>query len=251
MPGIRAALHVHSDWSYDGQWPLDRIAAFFERRGAQAVMMTEHDRGFTQERFDAYRAACNEASRPGCRLVPGIEYSDADNRVHVLTWGMDRFLGENRPTLDLLRDVRDAGGVAILAHPVRREAWRAVTPEWLPLLSGIELWNRKADGVTWGREAARLIADSGLMATVGPDFHHRRHAYPLLNETQVEAAADLEAALVAAIRAGRLTPLAFGRPLIGADGQPARQPHDALEWGRRALRRLVRGAPRSKTPPRD
>ena len=50
MTRIRAAVHVHSEWSYDGSWPLTRIATAFSRRGYRAVLMAEHDRG-----FDAHR----------------------------------------------------------------------------------------------------------------------------------------------------------------------------------------------------
>lgn len=33
MTRIRVAAHVHSDWSYDGQWSLPKIAAAFGRFG--------------------------------------------------------------------------------------------------------------------------------------------------------------------------------------------------------------------------
>lgn len=238
---MRVALHAHSTWSYDGSWPLEKIARVFGRMGCDAVMMTEHDTGFDGARFGDYRAACERASTPRCQLIPGIEYSCPDNDVHLLTWGLDHYLAEHRPVMETLQRVRDAGGIAVFAHPVRRSAYRLFQPDWAPYLAAIELWNRKSDGVTWGKEAAELIARYDLPATVGMDFHTARQLYPLLNRFDIAPGADPETALVDAIRNGNHAPLAFGRPLLDATGAPRGRIHDRLETLRRGLRDLVRG----------
>src|SRR5258708_3566891 len=143
---IKAACHVHSDWSYDGKWTLPDLAAAFGRRGYRVVMMTEHDRGFSEARRLEHRAACAAASSDELLLLPGIEYSDATNALHVLVWGQVPFLGEEMPTAELLRRVKAAGGVAVLAHPSRRQAWKVFDSGWTDGLLGIEVWNRKTDG---------------------------------------------------------------------------------------------------------
>ncbi|MGX9849291.1 PHP domain-containing protein [Limimaricola litoreus] len=237
---MRVVLHCHSTWSYDGHWPLGRIAKTFGALGIDAVMMTEHDTGFDPGRFGAYRQACAEASTRRCKLIPGIEYSSPDNDIHLLSWGLDRFLAEHRPVMETLHAIRRGGGVAVFAHPVRREAWRRFEPDWVPYLSGIELWNRKSDGLTWGREAERLIAETGLPATVGMDFHRARHFYALSHRVAVDRGRDLEADLVSAIRTGALRPMALGRPLLDAQGRPD-GPHDRLEQWRRATLKRLRG----------
>ena len=141
-----AVCHVHSEWSYDGSWSLEALSAKFGRRGCRIVMMTEHDRGFTTSRLDQYRKACNQASSAEMFVLPGIEYSDATNRVHVLVWGPVPFLGEGLPTGEMLDAVHGAGGVAVLAHPSRRDAWKSFESSWADRLLGIEIWNRKYDG---------------------------------------------------------------------------------------------------------
>ena len=84
MRTIRAAAHVHSDWSYDASWALPDLARAFARRGYDVVLMAEHDRGFDAERWAAYRMTCAAASSDRILLVPGMEYEDADNVVPVI-----------------------------------------------------------------------------------------------------------------------------------------------------------------------
>jgi predicted metal-dependent phosphoesterase TrpH len=233
---LRVVMHAHSTWSYDGRLPLDRIARLYGRLGADAVMMTEHDTGFDPSRFPEYRAACAAASTARCTLVPGIEYSSPDNDIHILTWGLDRFLAEHRPVNETLQQVRALGGVSVLAHPVRRKAWQRVEPGWFPLLDGIELWNRKSDGLSWGTEALALIAQSGLPASVGHDFHRLRQIWPLHQRfDRPRAEQGLEAALVAAIQQGLSQPMAFGRPLLDGGSIPRPWVFPALEQMRRGL----------------
>ncbi|MEM9342242.1 MAG: hypothetical protein AAGA87_04295 [Pseudomonadota bacterium] len=234
---MKIVLHAHSSWSYDGKWTLPAIARLYGRLGVRAVMMTEHDTGFDRARFPDYRAECAAASTPKCTLIPGIEYSSPDNDIHILTWGLTEFLAEHRAVIDTLRDVQVAGGVAVFAHPIRREAWRQFDDAWVPYLSAIELWNRKSDGITSSPTALEIIRHTGLPATVGHDFHKLRHLYPLA----MEAAGEIsEPALVRAIADGTMRPLAFGKPLLGSDGTPRVARHDKAERLRQKLRDLVK-----------
>ena len=240
MNPLRVVLHVHSTWSYDGRWPLERIARLYGALGADAVMMTEPDTGFDPTRFGGYVAACAAASTRRCRLVPGIEYSDPGNDIHILTWGLDRFLAEHRPVPETLAAVAEAGAAAILAHPARRDAWAKYDPAWTEGLHGIELWNRKADGIAPGRRAEELIAATGLPATVGQDFHRLRQLWPLTMCVAGADPADPGPGIVTALRLGKAVPQAFRRTLLGSDGVVRRAPHDRLERMRRKIRDAVR-----------
>ena len=217
---MHVVLHAHSEWSYDAAWPLKRIAQLFGSLGVRAVLMSEHDTGFDPSRFTEYRAACADASTARCTLIPGIEYSCPDNDVHLLTWGLDTFLAEHRPVSETLQRVREAGGVSVLAHPNRRDVWRRYDPTWTELLSGIEVWNRKSNGIRPCRKALDLVHATGLPATIGCDFHRLRNLYPLTNRIAVEPEQPLEPQLVSSIARGRLSPCAFAQPLFAAP--PAR-----------------------------
>ena len=243
MKTLSVALHMHSNWSYDGRWSLSAIARIYGALGVDVVMMTEHDTGFQPERFPEYVAACAAASTSRCRIVPGIEYSDPGNDIHILTWGLDRFLAEHRPVPETLAAVAEAGGVAILAHPVRRDAWSLFDPDWFGGLHGIELWNRKSEGIAPGRRSEEMIALSGLPATVGQDFHRLTQLDPLTMAV-AHPDGDLESGLVAALRAGKMEPRAFGRAVVASDGRVLRSGHDRAESLRRRMvslrKRLLR-----------
>jgi hypothetical protein len=170
---------VHSDWSDDGSWPLPSLAAAFARRRYTAVLLAEHDRGWDHRRWQEYVQACREHSSQRCLLVPGIEYGDAANEVHVTVWGAPSFLGAGRPTVEILREARAAGAAAVLAHPGRRHAHERFTPEWASLLTAIEVWNRKYDGVAPNPHALALAdRNPSLRRVVGNDFHTRRQFFP-------------------------------------------------------------------------
>lgn len=241
---MRAAVHIHSDWSYDGSWPLADLAAELKRRGYEAMLMAEHDRGFDQARWLAYREACAEATASlGILVVPGIEYSDPENVVHVPVWGGDLpFLGEGRRTAELIAEAADAGAAAMLAHPERRDAWNRVERRSLERLVGIEVWNRKYHGWAPGSLASELCeGNEGLVPFFGLDFHTHRQFFPLAMDIDVGPAAT-PADVIAALLQRRCRPLAFGvdgaRFLRGPGLGAARTAERSRKMARPAVRRV-------------
>ena len=208
---LLAACHMHSEWSYDASWSLEALRDKFSRRGCRVLLMTEHDRGFSAQRFAQYREACSRASSSAMLVVPGIEYSDAANRVHVLVWGAP-FLGEGLPTGEMLERVQSSNGVAVLAHPSRKNAWQAFQPQWAGKFLGIETWNRKYDGWAPSKTAATLPQTGDPIPFVGMDFHTARQTFPLAMALELEG--DItEDAVVDSLRSRRCSARAFGVPL--------------------------------------
>lgn len=245
MRTLRVAVHVHSEWSYDGRWSLERISQAFGRRGYDAVLMAEHDRGFDEGRWRAYRAAC-AAAGPGARLVPGIEYSDPANAVHVPVWGDIPFLGEGLETAELLPRAVAAGGVAVLAHPGRRDAGRTLDRGLLRHLAGIEIWNRKYDGVAPNRIASELArTQPHLVEVVSLDFHTARQFHPLAMLCTVDGQAGMEVELCEALRRRRARAAAFRLPAAALTRAPAWQAMRTAEHTRRRLARHVRAVSRA------
>jgi hypothetical protein len=238
---LLAACHVHSKWSYDGSWSLEDLSEKFRRRGCRILMMTEHDRGFTAPRLAEYRQACADVSSDGILVVPGMEYSDAANRIHVLVWGPVPFLGEGLPTTEMLEGVKAANGLAVLAHPSRREAWKSFDPYWANLLLGVEAWNRKYDGWAPSRTSPTLLKTSGAIPFVGLDFHTQRQSFPLTMAMDMGGIVTEEAVLDC-LRSRRCHPRAFGLPLSKSLVRKVLPVLNVAERGRRVAASIAKSS---------
>jgi hypothetical protein len=239
---ITATCHVHSTWSYDGSCSLTQLADKFKSRGTQALLMTEHDKGFNSERYAEFRQACAGVSSDAVFVMPGIEYSDPANRVHVLVWGPVPFLGEGRETSDVLSAAASHGGVAVLAHPSRRGAWQCAQPSWGARLLGVEVWNRKYDGWAPSTTASQILQNAGVVPFVGLDFHTDRQLFPLSMTLELDGVIS-EDAIMASLRHRKCAPSAFGLPLDDARLERSLPLLRAAERGRSGLaaaRRHVR-----------
>lgn len=246
MRSFRVAAHVHSVWSYDGRWELSNLANLFRRLRYRAVLMTEHDRGFSAEKLAAYRSACDECSDQNVLLIPGIEYSDETNTFHILTWGPVPFLGENRPTSEILAGVKAHGGIAVLAHPSRKNAGQHVDPRWMREFAAVEVWNRKSDGWAPSMDGERLCRDHDLLPFVGMDFHTSRHLFPLSLRigNGIPCAAD---AILEAIRLGGFSAEFMGMPCTSHSQGVRRRVFSQLEQLRQALAQRL-GSRRRRHP---
>ena len=240
---VKATAHVHSEWSDDGSWPLSRIAATFARRGCQVVLMSEHSRGFTAAKWDDYRQACADASTDRVVLVPGIEYGDLDDVVHIPVWGQVPFFGDAPPIGDLLKQAAHAGGTAVWAHPWRRAAWQRCDPAWWDYLGAVEVWNRKYDGIAPNRDSLALARQHEAAQFVALDFHTRRQLFPLSLGLSVTGPASdgLPSCdeVYRALRDGEFTARAFGIKIGQLTTGPAAPALRMLERARRAAARVL------------
>ena len=200
--------------------------------------MCEHDRGFSEQRLAGYREACVEASAHGALLIPGIEYADPEDRVHVPVWGEVPFQGEGVPTTQLLESVRALGGFSLLAHPVRRDAWRIVDPHWLDVCDGIEIWTRKWDGWAPNDLASQWARKHELVSIVSLDLHHSRQTYPLAMELDVIGPLE-PGAVLDAILQRRCRPMIGRLPVAAVSaGMPGASLQVVERWRRPLWRRL-------------
>lgn len=240
MKSLRVASHVHTSWSYDGEWTLEDVVRAFRRLGYDALLTAEHCRTFDQPRWEKYKTACSVASSSDMLVVPGIEYEDGDNCVHTVVWGSSvPFLGSARLTLEILQAASEYDAATLMAHPSRRDALSRFRADWAPLLSGVEIWNRKYDGVAPNCDAQALADEHDLVPFAGLDFHNARQFFPLTMSIPARSAPSAST-LVHAIRNGSCRPELLGIPVQrftrGAEGAAVR----ALEDVRRAMRRPVR-----------
>ena len=110
----KGAFHVHTTRS-DGRGTPRDVARAAKAAGLDFVVLTDHN--------DFMPPA--PAWVDGVLLVPGVEVSTSAG--HLVAFGMERPLRDVSkwmPPGDAVRAVADAGGTAVLAHPVqRRNPW--------------------------------------------------------------------------------------------------------------------------------
>lgn len=144
---MKGLYHIHSNFSFDGLNSIREIAEWAKNQGLDFIILTEHDRDFSQEKFDNYVMECKKNSKGIC-IVPGIEYSFKVQKqlVHTNILGVNSFIEDNVQFKNLgifLEDVRDRGGISILNHPL--DILDLVPEELLFCFDLIEIWNTKYD----------------------------------------------------------------------------------------------------------
>ena len=181
---FRVNLHGHSLLS-DGELAPAALAERLAASGVRAAALTDHD---TVEGLPAFREA---ARRRGVGVISGVELTVADHEAgekHILGYGFDpdhpplrallaRAAQGPVPPAEAIRALHDAGGLAVLAHPV--------VPGEKPDMAALEtLVGRYRD---WGldgleayyagysealsRDLVALAARHGLVVSAGTDFH--------------------------------------------------------------------------------
>lgn len=238
---VRAAAHLHSEWSDDAAWPLEKMVEAFAKRRCDVLLMCEHSRGFTDAKWSRYVEACARASTPDVLVVPGIEYNDSDNVVHVPVWGDVPFLGETPDIAEVLARAEAENGIAVFAHPWRREAWRRFDPAWAKRLTAVEIWNRKYDGWAPNREALAYAERLGLPPFVALDFHGARQFFPLAMELTLTEA-PTRSGVEEALRTGHFEALAFSRSALRLASGVGGVALAAAESARAVAARAVRAA---------
>ena len=178
---VDCLVHVHSSFSYDSKTDLADIARVARAHGIRCVLMSEHNNFMTAADMERFVKRCDELSDDALLIVPGLELAFDANRIHLLAFGVRKYIGSVGPECtfaSLVTAIREAGGVAVLAHPSHRQAIERIDPGDLDALDGIEIWNVKngnrffpttADVVTLHNARKRSARP---LAFAGVDWHH-------------------------------------------------------------------------------
>lgn len=212
-----ADFHLHTDQS-DGKLPLRDLVDLFGERGFGAIAVTDHlcERtsvlgraarylgcSLTEETFPAYMEGVQaEAERAWrqyrMRVLPGYEItknSISNHRsAHVLAIGTTKYVDPNLPIPQLCAAIKEAGGIAVAAHPVSTRRMEKQT---------FHLWDRREElreafdawEVASGPHLFDEVLESGLPMIANSDLHTRRQldSWKTAFECEREPAAILEA----------------------------------------------------------
>lgn len=193
MSIYRVDLHLHTAASPDGRSSLEGIAKAAKAAGLDAIAVTDHD-------------LCTPvpAALEGVLLIPGCEVSTAAGHITGL------FLERPLPLEALgclpapeaaVEAIREAGGLAVLAHPYQRPG--AAPEQFTFPLDAVEAVNARAcfKVPEANEKAAALAQKRGLPVAGGSDAHDAAEVGNAC--TELEAEALTLPALREALAAGR------------------------------------------------
>ena len=193
-------LHMHTSLS-DGDATPTEAAGKYLRAGYDAIALTDH------------WVYGHESEMAGMTVLSGVEYNVGGNDgagavFHIVGVGMSRepLVTKQHSVQQIIDRIRDAGGLAILAHP----AWSLNTPEQILALSRVdatEIYNSVSDYGHSRRPDSSLIVDmlscrGRLYPLVAADDTHYYDGDECTSWIMVAAEDCSRRALVRAIRAG-------------------------------------------------
>ena len=194
LRGIACVAHVHSTYS-DGTATVPELAEAAAEAGVECVLLTDHDTLEARRRGE-------EGWHGGVLILVGHEVSPKGG--HLLVFGVEDEIGHaGRSEREILEAVRDAGGVAIAAHPFSEgsrmsktiappHGWGLLDDEASP---GVELWSLETDSAeAWRspREAVAFLRDP-MRFLNGPPPRHLAIWDELCRRRRVPAIGGLDA----------------------------------------------------------
>jgi hypothetical protein len=187
-------FHAHTVHS-DGSLRVAELAARAVAAGLDILAVTDHN-------TVSHHAWLPAASRRyGVSLVPGQEVTT--DRGHANAFGAIGWVDFRRPATEWVRQVREAGGLLSINHPLAMDcAWHQPLTERPPLA---EIWHWSWFDRTWTAPLAWWMAwGRDTVPVGGSDFHSPDQWRPLAEPVTWVAAESTEpAAVLAALRAGR------------------------------------------------
>jgi hypothetical protein len=187
-------LHVHTNFSKDGESSVEAILRAAEVAGLDAIAITDHDS------VDGAKKAL--ASETSVLVIPGIEVTTKQG--HLLVLGVTELIPAGLDVVDTVEIARKMGALLILPHPYH--VWRHGVARrkkiGMNVVDAIETFNSRYIVGSANRKAARIAERLGKPCVAGSDAHHAR--FVGFGRTFVEADRTVPS-ILAAIRAGKVT----------------------------------------------
>jgi len=140
---IVGAIHIHSTDS-DGTKSIPQIAKLGDKIGLDFLMFSDH------MTLKSYQAGL-EGFYGKTLVIIGYEIHDKGNKNHYLAFNLQKILPFGLSPLEYVRNVKEKGGLGIIAHPdeIRKDLPKYPAYPWTAWeadqFEGIEIWNQMSE----------------------------------------------------------------------------------------------------------
>ena len=187
-------LHVHTNYSKDGESTVEEIIRAAEVAGLDAIAITDHD-----SVDGAMKALACETS---VLVIPGIEVTTKQG--HLLVLGVTDIIPAGLDVETTVAIARRMGGLLILPHPyhVWRHGVARRRKAGMMVVDAVESFNSRYIVGSANRKAERIAMKLGKPCVGGSDAHNAR--FIGFGRTYIDAEKNVPA-ILDAIRAGNVT----------------------------------------------
>jgi len=187
-------LHVHTNFSKDGESSVEDILRQAEAVGLDVIAITDHDC------VDGAKKAL--ACKSSLLIIPGIEVSTRQG--HLIVLGVTEIIPSGLDVRETVRIAHRMGALVILPHPYH--VWRHGVARRIRaamnIVDAVEVFNSRYVVGSANQKAGRIAARLNKPCVGGSDAHNAR--FVGYGRTFVEAEPDMQA-IFDAIRKGNVS----------------------------------------------